>query len=127
MKARVDCAVFLCLILLTTFSFAVAHEYQAGRIVKVEKVEKEESNGSSAGPDAPLKAEVETYRISIQLGDKVYVCRYKVDEGDDLLRMKGKNIQARVSGKTMYVKTVTGKQTKGHILSTSNSKNDDLN
>lgn len=99
MKPRVACAVFLCLTLLTTVSFAAAHEYQADRIVKVEK---EESNGSSARPDAPLKAEVATYRISIQLDDKVYVCRYQAYQKDDLSWMNGKDIQARVSGETMY-------------------------
>jgi len=106
--------------MLTTVSFAAAHEYQAGKIVKVEK---QESNASSGRTDAPSKAEVATYRISIQLGDKVYVCRYKVDQEDDLSWINGKDIQARISGKTLYVKKATGKETKGSILSTSPAPN----
>lgn len=124
MKARVVCAVFLCLTLLTSVSLAAAHEYQTGKIVKVAE---QESNAPSGGTDAPLKAEVATYRISIQLGNKVYVCQYKASQERDLSWMNGKDVRARVSGKTMYVKTVTGKEAKGHILSTSNSKDDDLN
>jgi type II secretory pathway component PulK len=45
-KADAVCTA-LCLALLATVSFAAAHEYQAGKIVKVEK---QESNASSGGP-----------------------------------------------------------------------------
>jgi hypothetical protein len=119
MKVHVVC-VALCLTLLATVSFAAAHEYQLGKVVKVEK---RESNASAGGTDAPVKTEVATYLVSIQLADKVYICRYKADQEDDPSWTKGRDFQARVSGKTMYVKRVTGKETKGAILSTSPASN----
>ena len=118
-EAHVVCAV-LCLTLLAVVSSAAEHEYQSGKVVKVEK---QGSNVSPGGTDAPVKAEVATYRISIQLRDKVYVCRYKADQEDDLSWTNGKDFQARFSGKTMYVKKVTGKETKASILSESPATN----
>jgi hypothetical protein len=115
MKVRAICAVLVCLALVSGIGFAAAHEYQAAKIVKVEK---QESRGSSGGTDAPAKAEVATYRISIQLGDKVYVCRYQTDPDSDISWVEGKDVQARVGGKAMYVKKVNGKEAKGSILST---------
>jgi len=119
MKAHVVCAV-LFLTLLAAVSFAAGHEYQSGKVVKVEK---QESDTPSGGTDAPLMTEVATYRISIQIGDKVYVCRHQTYPGDDLSWTNGRDFQARVSGKTMYVKKVTGKETKASILSTSPATN----
>ena len=51
--------------------------------MKIIKVEKQEPRSPSGGTDAPLQAEVATYRISIQLEDKVYVCQYKADSESD--------------------------------------------
>ena len=115
MKVRGVCAAFVCLILLSAVGFAAAHTYQAGKIVKVEK---QASHTPSGGTDAPPKANVATYHVSIQLGDKVYVCRYQIDPENDTSWIEGKDVQARVSGKVMYVKKATGKESKGSILST---------
>jgi len=116
MKVRSVCVAFLGLALLSGVSFSAAPEYQAGKVVKVEK---QESRPSSGGSDAPLKAEVATYRISIQLGDKIYVCQYKTDPDKELSWIEGNEVQVRVHGKAMYVKKASGKEAKGSILSTS--------
>jgi hypothetical protein len=120
MNVRSVCSVFLGLALLCGISFAAGHEYQAGKIVKVEK---QESRAPSGGTDASLKAEVATYRISILLGDKVYVCQYKTDAERDISWVEGKDVEARVSGKAMYVKKASGKEAKGSILSTTPAGN----
>ncbi|HLN97546.1 MAG TPA: hypothetical protein VK208_03600, partial [Pyrinomonadaceae bacterium] len=65
---------------------------------------------------APLKAGVNSYRISVQLDDKIYVCQYKAEW--DLSWVEGKDVQARVKGKMIYVKKANGKEAKGSILST---------
>jgi len=109
------CAVIACLALLSGIGFAAGHEYQAGKIVKVEK---QQSHSSSGGTDAALKAEATTYHVSIQLGDKVYVVRYLADPDAELSWIEGRDVQARVSGKGMYVKKINGKEAKGSILST---------
>ena len=115
MKIRIICGAFLCLTLLSAIGFAATHEYQTGKIVKVEKTE---SGAPSGSPDAPLTAGVASYHVSIQLGDKVYVCRYKTDPENDISWIEGKDVQARVSGNVRYVKKATGKEAKGSILST---------
>jgi hypothetical protein len=107
--------VSLCLALSSAICAAAAHEYQAGKVVKVEK---QQSGASSGGTDAPLKAEVSTYRVSIQLGDKVYVCQYKTDADSDISWIEGKDVEARLGGKAMYVKRASGKEAKGAVLST---------
>jgi hypothetical protein len=96
-------------------AFAAGHKYQAGKIVRVEK---QESHASSGHTDTPLKAEVATYRVSTQLGGKVYVCRCQTYPDAEISWIEGKDVQARVSGKVMYVKRATGKETKGAIVST---------
>jgi len=116
MKVRSVCVAILCLTLLSGAAVAAAQEYQTGKVVKVEK---QESRAVSGGTDAPSKAEVATYHISIQLGDKVYVCQYKTDRDNELSWVEGKDVQARVHGKAMYVKKANGKEAKGPILSTS--------
>jgi hypothetical protein len=115
MKAPPISGVFFGLALLSGVGFAAAPEYHPGKIVKVEKQESHQSSGST---DAPLKVEVATYHISIQLGDKVYVCRYQTDPDAEISWIEGKDVQARVSGKAMYVKKATGKEAKGSILGT---------
>lgn len=115
MKVRAVCAVFVCLALLSAVGFAAGHVYQAGKIIRVEK---RESHATSGGTDAPLTAEVATYHISIQLGDKVYLCRYQTHSESDISWIEGKEVQARVSGKAMYLKKANGKETKGSILNT---------
>jgi len=124
LRTRAVCALFLGLALLSGISLAAAHEYQNAKIVKVEK---QKSPVSSGGSDAPLKAEVATYRISIQLGDKVYVCRYQTDSENDISWAEGKDIRARVSGKTMYVVKANGKEARGSILSSAPAENPQTN
>ncbi len=116
MKVRKICAVLLFLALLSGVSIAAAQEYQAGRIVKVEK---QQSHSASGGTDSSLGSAVATYHVSIQLGDRIYVCQYKTDSENDISWTDGKDVQARVSGKAIYVKKVTGKEVRGSILSTS--------
>jgi hypothetical protein len=120
MRIRSVCAVVVSLAVLFGAGFAAAHEYQAGKIVKVEK---RQSHGPSGGSDAPLTTEVVAYRISIQLGDKIYVCSYKTGPERDLSWTEGKDVEARVSGKVMYVKKANGKEAKGSILSTEAATN----
>jgi len=115
MKIRTIIATLVSLTLLSAFSFAAGPTYQAGKIVKVEK---QASRPASGGTDASLKAEVATYRISIQLDDKIYVCQYKADSESDLTWLESKDVQARVKGKTIFVKKANGKEAKGSIVST---------
>jgi len=114
MKIRAVIAAFFFLALVSAAGFAAGNEYQAGKVIKGEK---QESLSHSGGTDAPVSAEVATYHVSIQLGDKVYVVQYNTHSEDDISWIKGKDIQARVSGKAMYVKKVTGKEAQGSILS----------
>ena len=120
MKIRVLWAVFVSLAMLSGVGFAGDHEYQAGKIVKVEKLE---SRGPSGGTDAALAPGVMSYRVSIQLGDKVYVCSYQTGPDRDISWIEGKDIEARVSGKVMYVKKANGKEAKGSILSSEPATN----
>jgi hypothetical protein len=120
MRAHVVLAVLLCLILLSALGLSAAHEYQAGKIVKVEK---HASHPHSGGTDAPSQAAAATYHISIQVGDKVYVCRYQADPEAEISWIEGKAVQARVSGNVMYVKKANGKEAKGSILSTAPAGN----
>ena len=90
MNTKIIFATVASLALLSAFAFA-APTYHAGKITKVEK---QESRTSSGGTDAPVKAEVDTYRISIQIDDKVYLCQYKADTESDLSWVEGKDVQA---------------------------------
>jgi hypothetical protein len=63
------------------------------------------------------------YRISIRLGDNIYVCRYQTGPDLDLSWTEGKEVEARVSGKVMYVKKANGKEAKGFILSSEAAAN----
>jgi hypothetical protein len=114
MKVRAACALLPFLALLSGIGLAEGPQYQAGKVVKVEK---QKSQSRTAGTDSPLTAEVASYRVSIQIGDKVYVCNYKSDP-ESYSWAVGKDVEARISGKAMYVKKSAGRELKGSILST---------
>lgn len=105
---------FVCMVLLVGIVFGAAHQYQNGKIVKVDT---QQSTDPSGGPDAPLKAETATHRVSIQLGNTVYVCTYQTSAEPDLSWAVGKDVEARVRGKVIYVKKANGKEAKASILS----------
>lgn len=88
-------------------------EYSTSGVGKIVKVEKQESHVTSTGTDAHAKANVATYRVSIQLDDKVYVCRYQTHHDADVSWIEGKDVQARVSGKVMYVKNAARQRGEG--------------
>jgi hypothetical protein len=90
-------------------------QYQDGKIIAVEKLPAPASTG---GTDAPMASQVEEYKISIQVGDTVYICRYTSHSDQDLAWTKGKDGQVRIKGKTMYVKKATGKEAMAKILKT---------
>jgi hypothetical protein len=79
---------YFCLTLLTVTALA-AHQYQSGSIVKVEL---QESHTSSGGTGAPMKANVSSYHVSIQLGDKIYVWNYNAHSDHD-----SRGLRARMS------------------------------
>ena len=114
MKVRTVCTVLFCVAMISGVGLATSRQYQSGKIIKVEK---QESHSPSEGTDAPFKAEVTTLHVFIQLGDKVYVCRYKTHFEEDGSWLEGKEVQARVSGRTMYVKKANGKEANAAILS----------
>jgi hypothetical protein len=114
MKVRTVCTVLLCVALISGVGFATPRQYQSGKILKAEK---EESHSHSGGTDAPLKEEVTTLKVSIQLGDKVYVCRYKTHLEDAGSWLEGKDVEARISGRTIYVRKANGKEANGAIVS----------
>jgi len=115
MHTRTIVATLIALALFSSFTFAGGATHQTGRIVKVEK---QAAHSTSGGTDTPAKADVDTYHISIQLDDKIYICQYKAGSETDLSWVEGKDVQARVKGKAIYVKKVNGKEAKGSILST---------
>jgi hypothetical protein len=89
-------------------------QYESGKIVAVTKLPPAYANSGDA--DAPLTSDVDDYKISIQVGDTVYLCRYVSHSDLDLAWIQGKDVQVRVKGKTMYVKKATGKEAQASIV-----------
>lgn len=109
----------ICVIALIVSAQQQANSYQAGKIVAVDKFSDHHSAGghqTGGATDAPLPANVQTYNVSIQVGDTVYVCRYQAHSGQEMSWLQAKDVQVRLSGKTMYVKTATGEDAKAIIL-----------
>jgi hypothetical protein len=117
MKVRMVFAAFLCFTVLSVVGNLAAQNYQSGKITKVEKQAAHASSGGST--DAPTDADVTSYLVSVQLGGKVYVCKYKAHADKDISWIEGKDVQARVSGKTMIVQKLNGKEEKGSIVRSS--------
>ena len=95
-------------------------QYQPGKVITVEKLE--DSRPQPGGADAPVKSETHSYNVSIQVGDSVYLCRYHEHTGELESWLKGKEVQVRINGKTMYVKRATGKDARGSILRTTKAE-----
>jgi hypothetical protein len=92
-------------------------DFQTGKIVAVQKVSSTGGQATAGGTDAPSTSEVDRYNLSIQLNDTIYVCRARIQPESSFSWTQGKEVQVKVSGKTMYVKRSTGKITKLSILS----------
>jgi hypothetical protein len=98
-------------------------DFQTGKIVAVQKVSSTGGQATTGGTDAPSTSEVDRYNLSIQLNDTVYVCRARIQPESSFSWTQGKEVQVKVSGKTMYVKRSTGKITKLSILSSKKAAN----
>jgi len=109
----------ICAIAVTIFAQQQSDSYQAGKIVAVDRLTDHHPTGghqTGSPTDAPLAANVQTYNVSIQVGDTVSICRYQAHSGQEMSWLQDKDVQVRVSGKTMYVKTATGEDAKATIL-----------
>jgi hypothetical protein len=114
MKAAITFLVVVCIVCSPFARTAQGSDYQTGKIVAVEKLPS--SASPATGTDAPLSAETVRYNLSIQVGNTIYTCRAKVAGDSDLDWTQGKEIQARVNGKAMYIKRANGKTTKLSIV-----------
>jgi len=94
--------------------FAQDRDFQAGKIVSVEAID---SGAPQGGTDAPTAANKQKHTLSIDVGGTVYVCQVKTAQDYDLSWAQGREVQVRVSGKTMDVKRENGKIVKLAILS----------
>jgi hypothetical protein len=92
-------------------------DFQKGKVVAVEKVSSTGGQATTGGTDAPATSQVDRYNLSIQVGDTIYVCRARIQPESSFSWLEGKEVNVKVSGKTMYVKRSTGKITKFSILS----------
>jgi hypothetical protein len=90
--------------------------YEAGKIVKVER---QSDTAGGGGTDAASTSATATYKISVQVNDRVYLVRYQAQGDQDLSWIQGKDVQVRVSGKKMYVKRASGADAKAGIISKS--------
>jgi len=110
--------IFSLLICTATVSSAQNTDFQSGKIVSVETID---SSASKGGTDAPTPPNLQKHDVSIELGGTIYVCRAETPKDFDLSWAQGKDVQARVKGKAMYVKRENGKVAKLSILRTKTS------
>jgi len=95
--------------------------YQPGKIVSVDNAPVQTTDH---GPDAQLKPNVADHAISIQVGDTVYLCRYRTVSDLDWSWLRNKDIQVKIKGKVMNVKRATGEDAKAKIVSTTKATSD---
>jgi hypothetical protein len=118
MKRMFFLTIFALLICTAAGSSAQNADFQSGKIVSVETID---SNPSKGGTDAATPANLQKHDVSIELGGTIYVCRAETPKDFDISFAQGKDVQARVKGKTMYVKRENGKIAKLSILRTKTS------
>ena len=116
MKSARIVVLVACVVLSSLLCDAQSSDYQSGKIIAVEKLPSAPT--TNTGADAPLSAETDRYNLTIQIGDTLYTCRAKTPADSHLDWVKGKDIQAKVSGKSMSVKRENGKTTKLAIVET---------
>jgi hypothetical protein len=95
--------------------FAQDSDFQTGKVVAVEKVA---SSSTTGGSDAPVAPNKQKYNLSIQLNDMVYLCRGATPQDMDLDWAKGKEVSAKVKGKTLSVRRANGTVVTLSVLST---------
>jgi hypothetical protein len=105
MKRFWICCLLVAVVYLPIFGQSKGEQYQTGKIIAVDKLPDQKSQGST---DAPLQSDVHDYDLSIQVGDTVYVCRYHLAAGKDASWLEDKEEQVRIKGKVMYIKRADG-------------------
>ena len=91
-----------------------AQSYETGKIVSIHKHEAQAAKG---GTDAPLKSSTDDYDVVIAVADTNYTALYHHHGDLSPAWSEGKEVQVRVAGKAMSVKTANGKAEKLRILS----------
>ena len=104
-----------CAVCLPAFAQSKTEQYQTGQIISVDNLPR---NSSVGGTDAPLKTDVLDHDVSIQVGDTVYICRYHAHSSQELSWLQGKQVQVRIKGKAMYVRSTAGMNAKVSIVRT---------
>src|SRR5215831_4808297 len=94
------------LICVAAGAFAQNDDFQPGKILSVETVD---SSAAKGGTDAQPAPDVQKHNLQIELSGTIYVCRAETAKDFDLSWAQGKEVQARVKGKTMQVKRANGK------------------
>jgi len=91
-----------------------AQTYETGKIVSIHKHEAQAGKG---GTDAPLKSSTDDYDVVIAAGGTNYTTLYQHHGDLSPAWSEGNDVQVRVVGKAMSVKTANGKAEKLRILS----------
>lgn len=104
MRTRFAVAIVVSLACLTAPALAQAPKtYQPGKIVSIKKRPAPPSH-TPAGTEGQLAAETDSYDVKVSLGSNVYDCRYSAAHGAYVEWAEGKDVQARVKGKVLYIK-----------------------
>ena len=119
MKAAITFIVLVCFACGPLTRTAQGSDYQTGKIIAVERLAA--TSSAATGTDAALNTETDRYNLSIQMDDTVYTCRAHAAGDSDLDWTRGKEIQAKVKGKAMYIKRANGKTIKLSIVSSKKS------
>jgi hypothetical protein len=112
MKARSISVIIVSAFLLVGFGFAQA--FETGKILSITKHTPKNVVGHT---DAPLKASVDDYDVTISSGGTVYTTVYHHHGGLDPAWAEGKEVSVQVAGKVLHVKNASGKAETLRIVS----------
>ena len=110
--------ILVCAFTLSLIVLGFAQTYETGKIVSIAKHQTQASKG---GTDAPLKSSTDDYDVVISVGGASYTALYHHHGDLEPAWSEGKDVQVRVAGKAMSVKTASGKTEKLKIVSRKSS------
>jgi hypothetical protein len=116
MKYMVLIALLAATICVPAFGKGQKDDFQAAKIVQVEKLQPPDNPNVNAPNSAPLDPGISLYNVYVQVGDTVYTCRLKSYDPNDSEWIAGNQVQARVAKRVLYLKRSSGEVEEARIV-----------
>src|SRR5262245_20717144 len=91
-------------------------DFQTGEIQKIERLPGQPNANGDAATDSQPDRGIDRYNVFVQIGDTIYTTQLETSDPMDAEFSSGSEVQARVSGRVLYLKRASGAVVEASIV-----------